>query len=277
MVKVLKSALQKFFTWLFFLALPSPVKQPNGTPLNRCCAMPSTLFTIVLLLLLATVVVVVQSGKSTVNPQVKRKRDAKAKAKKMFLSKHGMVFDSYGRVLRWGKDPTKYECKENKKIGLYCTVTDSSTRKYRTKEEERRGKMIKLDKQAELDGQFGSGSDDAKKARRRRKENRRRCSLYNEWLENFEKDKSEKHKGFYNWLNGQFADFQTLRRLSPGRRGLKKARKLYRNIAREIHSDKLPEDCRKDNMKSMMSTILGKVESVRDCIAEPHTCAEGEL
>ena len=142
------------------------------------------------LLLLALWVVCCNGGKSTVNQKVKIKRDAKAKAKKVFLNKHGMIFDSYGRVLRWGKDPKTYECKENKKIGLYCTVTDSVTRKYRTKEEERRGQLIKLDKQAELDGQFGSGSDDAKKARRRRKENRRRCSLYNEWLENFEKDAS---------------------------------------------------------------------------------------
>jgi hypothetical protein len=218
-----------------------------------------------------------KDGGSTVNQKVKIKRDAKAKAKKAFLKKSGMIFDSYGRVLRWGKSPTKYECKENKKIGLYCSVSESETRKYRTKEEERRGKMIKLDKQAELDSQFGSGSDDAKRARRRRKENRKRCSLYNEWLERFEKDTSDKHRGFYQWLQSQFEDFATLKRLSPGKRGLKKARKLYRNIAREIHHDKLPEDCRGDSMKQMMSEILGKVETIRDCIAEPHTCSDDEL
>ena len=60
-----------------------------------------------------------QDGGSNVNQAVKIKRDAKAKAKKKFLSKEGMIFDSYGRVLRWGKQPLKYECKENKKIGLY--------------------------------------------------------------------------------------------------------------------------------------------------------------
>jgi hypothetical protein len=214
---------------------------------------------------------------SYINEKLKMRTIAKNKAKKKFLSSNGIVFDTYGRVLRWGKEPLKYDCKENKKLGMFCSVSDSKTRKYRTKEEERRGQLIKLDKQAELDGQFASGSDDAKKARRKRKENRRRCSLYNEWYGNFEKDDSEKHKQFYNWLNGQFEDFHALRKLSPGRRGLRKARKLYRNIAREVHPDKLPDDCRKDGIKSMMSTILGKVEQIRDCIAEPHTCGEGEL
>ena len=211
-----------------------------------------------------------------VDNKVKLKRDAKAKAKKTFLSKHGIVFDSYGRVVRWGKEPVKYECKENAKIGLFCTVSESKTRKYRTKEEDRRGKMIKLDKQAELDGQFGSSSADAKRARRMRKENRRRCGLYKEWAEQFEKDESDGKKTFYNWLSQNYEDFSALRRLQPGSRGLRKARKLYRNIAREIHTDKLPEDCRGDKVKVMMATILGKVESMKDCIAEPHTCS-GEL
>ena len=92
--------------------------------------------------------------------------------------------------------------------------------------------MIILDKQAEVDSQFGSGSDDAKRARRRRKENRKRCSLYNDWLVNFEKDESKEHKQFYQWLTNQFEDFATLRRLQPGRKGVRKAKKLYRNIAR---------------------------------------------
>ena len=47
-------------------------------------------------------------------------------------------------------------------------------------------------------------------------------------------------------------------------------------IFREIHSDKLPDDCRQEKMKQMMAEVLGKVESIRDCVAEPHTCS-GEL
>ena len=199
---------------------------------NKMTHVSATTLLVVLFCLLTAPIVI--SEKSTVNNKVKIKRDAKAKAKKTFLSKHGMVFDSYGRVLRWGKEPNKYECKKNKKVssGIFCTVTESTSRKYRTKEEDRRGKMIILDKQAEVDSQFGSGSDDAKRARRRRKENRQRCSLYNEWLINFEKDESEQHKQFYQWLTNQFEDFATLRRLQPGRKGVRKAKKLYRNIAR---------------------------------------------
>eukprot|EP00944_MAST-04C_sp_MAST-4C-sp1_P004045 g4045.t1 len=34
---------------------------------------------------------------SNVNKAVKLKRDAKSKARKKFLDKHGIVFDSYGR------------------------------------------------------------------------------------------------------------------------------------------------------------------------------------
>ena len=113
---------------------------------------------------------------SNVNEAVKKKRDAKSKARKKFLDKNGIVFDSYGRVLRWGKVVKNYDCKQNKKIkGWYCTVTDSEVRKYLTKEEERRAKMIKLDKQTELDAQYGSNSKDAKRERRLRKENRKRC------------------------------------------------------------------------------------------------------
>ena len=61
-----------------------------------------------------------------------------------------------------------YDCQsKNKKMkGWYCTVTDSEDRKYLTKEEERRAKMIKLDKQTELDAQYGSNSKDAKRAKR---------------------------------------------------------------------------------------------------------------
>ena len=231
------------------------------------------------LLLLSLGVMASDKKESNVNQNVKRKRDAKAKAKKKFLDKHGIVFDSYGRVVRWGKEPLKYDCKENAKLGLYCTVIDSKVRKYRTKEEDRRGKMIKLDKQAELDGQFGSGSEDAKRARRRRHEDRRRCGLYKDWLTEFEKPQNaeNKRRAFYDWLRKNFEDFDSLRKVKPGRRGVRKARKIYRNIAREIHSDKLPKECSTEEMMGMMAEILGKVESIRDCIAEPHTCSEDEL
>lgn len=244
------------------------------------CRVSLVVVSLAALLLASSLVGVANGGKSSsVNQKVKRKRDAKAKAKKKFLDKHGIVFDSYGRVVRWGKEPLKYDCKENAKIGLYCTVVDSKVRKYRTKEEDRRGKMIKLDKQAELDGQFGSGSEDAKRARRQRKENRRRCGLYKDWLAEFEKPEHAENgrKTFYAWLRKNFEDFDSLRNLKPGRRGLRKARKLYRNIAREIHSDKLPQECSTKPIQTMMAEILGKVESIRDCIAEPHTCSEDEL
>ena len=43
---------------------------------------------------------------------MKKKRDAKSKARKKFLDKNGIVFDSYGRVLRWGKVVKNYDCKQ---------------------------------------------------------------------------------------------------------------------------------------------------------------------
>ena len=215
---------------------------------------------------------------SVVNRNVKRKRDAKAKAKAKFLEKHGIVFDSYGRVLRWGKQPTEYACKE-KKGSYYCNVVSSEDRKYRTKEEDRRGKLIRLDKQAELDAMAGSTSVDAKAARRRRQEDRKRCSLYKEWMEEFNKDGETGKKQFFGWLGSNFVGFGELRSLaqSSSRSAKRKSKKLYRNIAREIHSDKLPEGCRDSEFKGMMSTILGKVEQIRDCIQEPHTCDPSEL
>ncbi len=215
---------------------------------------------------------------SNVNTAVKLKRDAKSKARKKFLDKHGIVFDSYGRVLRWGKVVKNYDCKQNKKIGgWYCTVTDSEVRKYLTKEEERRAKMIKLDKQTELDAQYGSNSKDAKRERRLRKENRKRCVMYKDWLTEYKKDDSTDKKPFFSYLSREFVDYQNLRRIQPGSRGVRKSKKIFRNIAREIHSDKLPEGCRSGDFKEMMSTILGKCEKIKDCISEPHTCEEGEL
>ena len=211
------------------------------------------------------------------NQDVKRKRDAKGKARKRFLDKHGIVFDSYGRVLRFGKVPLKYSCEESPKSGWYCKVTKSEDRKYTTKEEERRSKMIKLDKQAELDAQYGSQSKDAKREKRLRKENRRRCALYKDWLTQYRKDEGTDKKGFFKYLQKEFVDFHSLKRIQPGSRGKRKSKKLFRNIAREIHSDKLPDTCRDSEMKEMMSTILGKCEKIKDCIAEPHTCAEDEL
>ena len=215
---------------------------------------------------------------SNVNEAVKKKRDAKSKARKKFLDKNGIVFDSYGRVLRWGKVVKNYDCKQNKKIkGWYCTVTDSEVRKYLTKEEERRAKMIKLDKQTELDAQYGSNSKDAKRERRLRKENRKRCVVYKDWLTEYKKDGATDKKQFFQHLSREFVDYQNLRRIQPGSRGVRKSKKIFRNIAREIHSDKLPEGCRGGEMKEMMSTILGKCEKIKDCISQPHTCEEGEL
>ena len=91
------------------------------------------------------------------------------------------------------------------------------------------------------------------------------------------KDDATDKKQFFQHLSREFVDYQNLRRIQPGSRGVRKSKKIFRNIAREIHSDKLPEGCRGGEMKEMMSTILGKCEKIKDCISQPHTCEEGEL
>ena len=93
--------------------------------------------------------------------------------------------------------------------------------------------------------------------------------VYKDWLTQYKGDDSTDKKQFFQHLSREYVDYQQLRRIQPGSRGVRKSKKLFRNIAREIHSDKLPDLCRGSEMKQMMSTILGRCEKIKDCIAQP--------
>ena len=75
--------------------------------------------------------------------------------------------------------------------------------------------MIKLDKQTELDAQYGSNSKDAKRERRLRKENRKRCVVYKDWLAQYKSDDSTDKKQFFPTSIWEYVDYQQLRRIQP--------------------------------------------------------------
>ena len=77
-----------------------------------------------------------------------------------------------------GKGKGKGKAADKAAYTYHCRVTEFEKRKYRTKEEELRQKLIRLDKQAELDGEFGNDSESAQKRQRIKKEQRTRCSLF---------------------------------------------------------------------------------------------------
>ena len=158
-----------------------------------------------------------------------------------------------------------------------CKVTSSEERKYRNEEEESLQAMIRLDKQAELDREAGSGSEKDQANRRRKIENRKRCKLYNDWLDKYKNTSKDERRTFFKWLEYSYADFEKLRNLPLSRSSLRKAKKLYRHIALQIHTDKLPSTCRDDMMKEMMVAILENAEKQKECISEPHSCIRDEL
>ena len=139
--------------------------------------------------------------------------------------------------------------------------------------------MLRLDKQAELDQLSGSTSEKAERMKRARKENRARCSLYKNWLDHYKRSEGDtERRAFWNFLASNYNDFGELRKLRPGKRSVRKAKKLYRHIALQTHEDKLPE-CAKTTagIPDMMRDILGKTEYVKNCIEVPHECEDGAL
>lgn len=101
------------------------------------------------------VMIVLSSSKdhSTVNEDAIRrnkwklkKRRAISDAKNRFRDDNPIVFDSYGRVMRWPREPKDVICKDDLSS---CKVSSSEERKYRSEEEENLQAMIRLDKQAE--------------------------------------------------------------------------------------------------------------------------------
>ena len=46
-----------------------------------------------------------------VNANAKKRREAKSKTKRAYEKSHRIVFDDYGRVLRWGREAKKIDCK----------------------------------------------------------------------------------------------------------------------------------------------------------------------
>jgi len=211
----------------------------------------------------------------------KLKRQARTSAEEKFREGHQIVFDSYGRVIRWPREPTDILCREksSKTEGFVCSVKKWEERKYRNSEEESLQQLLRLDKQAELDRQSGSESDNDKAARRRKTEDRKRCKLYEEWLQKFKNSEKRdpKRRSFFKWLESDYADFGALRKLPLRKPSLRKAKKLYRHIALQIHSDRLPDSCCGEAILEMMVAILENGEKIKDCMANPHTCAPGEL
>jgi hypothetical protein len=233
---------------------------------------------VLLLLFVLLLLLPVPGGAGTVNADAKAKAKAKAAAKRAFEEEHGTVFDSYGRVMKWGKKVTSMDCRKKKTSdgGYICSVTKSEERKYRTKEETARQRVIKLDRQAEADRAGGDDTKDGEAKKRMKNENRVRCNLYKDWLPQFKGDGSEKKDMFFEYLASNFEDFGGLRTLArQGRKEERKASKLYRHIAKETHPDKLPDGCKTDEMKEMMRDILSKSTSLKECVSDPAQCDGG--
>jgi len=204
------------------------------------------------------------------------RRRSRRECEESFRKAHQIVFDSYGRVIRWPREPDEVDCEKHAKRDEFkCKVTSWTERKYRNEKEEHLQQQIRLDKQAELDREAGSDAESDMARRRLRVENKKRCLLYKEWKGKYED--MEEEKQFFKWLETEYADFAALRKLPLSKRYARKAKKLYRHIALQIHHDKLPSGCRDEVTKSMMVAILENAEKMKECIIEPHTCARDEL
>lgn len=227
---------------------------------------------------------------STKNSDAVQKRRARADAKSKFEEDNGATFDAYGRTIRYGTDIDDVECKRDKpkkgesgKGEWRCKVTKSSRRKYLTKEEKVVSKQMQAEKQEEIDSAFGgAGPEAAMKKNKFKKEQRARCRVFGEWLAEFKKDAADsKHRAFFAYLKGDYEDFGAYRRIAEtgggGRKGKKKAKKLKRHIALNVHQDKLPSSCSNDEIKEMMTAIMSHLEEVEKCVEEPHKCNPQEL
>eukprot|EP00937_MAST-01D_sp_MAST-1D-sp2_P006382 g6382.t1 len=189
-------------------------------------------------------------------------REAKQAAREQFLLDHPIVFDSFGRVLRWGVDPVELRCSKQ----LRCVVTQSRLRRFRTKDEELRQRQIRLDRQAEADGRSGNLTEADVRRQRQAKEDRGRCRLYGEWLRVWLRDDSKTKAAFFQKLGKHHADFGELRGLHRERSlNRRKATALYRHIALQVHPDKLPKRCdHSKRMQEMMRDILSEAERMKN-------------
>lgn len=159
--------------------------------------------------------------------------------------------------MKWGKKVTGTDCRKKKSgdgTDYICEVTKSEERKYRTKEETTRQKVIQLDRQAEADRVGGDDSADGESRKRMKKEGRARCGLFKEWLAEHQKDVQDKKPQFFNYLANTYVDFGDLQKMAKAgnKREEKKANKLYRHIAKESHTDKLPDGCKGEEFVEMM-------------------------
>ncbi len=100
--------------------------------------------------------------------------------------------DDEGRPVKWALEATGFKCSETG-VEHHCVVTASSMRKYRTRDEEQRSRMARLDKQAEADNAYaGAGNEDFARKSRRKREMKLRCKLFSEWADKFAADVTPK-------------------------------------------------------------------------------------
>lgn len=139
-----------------------------------------------------------------------QKRRAREEARLRYVEDNAIVFDSYGRVMRWPREPTKFSCNEDNNKIFKCKVLSFEERKYRNTEEEILQSKIRLDKQAEIDREAGSESTQDKANRRRKIENRKRCKLYLHWLEKYTTTSSDEKQNLYAFLSSLFSHLSFL-------------------------------------------------------------------
>ena len=186
---------------------------------------------------------------------------AKAAARAKFVAEHAVVFDAHGRVLSWPLEPVELRCSKR----LECTVTKSTTRRFRTKEEEMRQQQIRVDRQAEADGRFGNQTEEDVRKARQAKEDRGRCRLYTAWLRHWLRDDAKTKPRFFRALAKHYADFGELHELHRERSlNRRKAGALYRHVALQVHPDKLPKRCgHSQHMLAMMRDILAEADRLK--------------
>lgn len=81
-------------------------------------------------------------------------------------------------------------------------------------------------------------------------------------------------------MESSYDDFGDLLRLAKqggGAKNARKAKKMYRHIALNTHTDKLPSFCADEPMKDMMRDLIGQTEKMKECVLTPHTCSADEL
>ena len=212
--------------------------------------------------------------------RMQRRRAEKAVRDK-FSVEHQATFDSFGHIIRYGTDADAVTC-DRKGEQWDCFVSDYSKRKYLTTAEQMTAKQLKANKQEELDRGAGlsSGPEGAVKRARFKKEQKARCRVFAEWMEEFDKI-PDKQTFFRSYLSCNYEDFSSYRAIAKrgtaSRKEKKKAKKLKRRITLNIHQDKLPPSCRQDDVRSMMADIMTHIEELEDCIESPHKCNPQDL